>query len=308
MYIFIVNPNAGGGRGLRVWNYTQKFLNKRHEEYEVYFTAAPGDARQRARELTEQCREERHIIVVGGDGTMNEILDGLCLQCPAVLGYIPAGSGTDLGRSLQLPGNLRRLISRIILEGYVETLDYGVLSCGCEECKNRRFLVSSGIGFDAAVCHDLLDSRTKDSLNRARLGRLAYLANGIREFLLTRPTRGYILLDGTQRVEFNHIIFISAHIHPYEGGGFQFAPKADPRDGKLEICVVSMRNKLRLIPALLRAKRRPLKNGKGIRFFECREAHIHIDRPLAVHADGESCRCQTDIEVRCVERQLRMLV
>ena len=46
MYIFIVNPNAGGGRGLRVWNYTKKFLNKRHEEYEVYFTAAPGDARR----------------------------------------------------------------------------------------------------------------------------------------------------------------------------------------------------------------------------------------------------------------------
>ena len=308
MFYFIVNPNAGGGRGLRVWNDTKKFLNKRHEDYEVYFTAAPGDARQKARELTENCGEERSIIAVGGDGTMNEVVDGLSLNCPIVLGYLPAGSGNDLGRSLQLPKNRKRLIRKVISDSYVERIDYGVLSCGCQECHNRRFMVSSGIGFDAAVCHDLLDSRTKDSMNRMCLGKLSYFMTGLREFLFARPVKGYILLDGSRKVEFNHILFISAHIHPYEGGGFCFAPQADPTDGKLAICVASTRNKLKLVPILLGAKRKGLKNCSGVRFFECREAHIHIDRPLAVHTDGESCRFQTDIDVRCVEKQLKMMV
>lgn len=308
MFYFIVNPNAGAGRGLRVWNYTKKFLNKRREAYEVYFTAAPGDAKKKSRELTESCREERCIIAVGGDGTMNEIVDGLSFHCPVVLGYIPAGSGNDLGKGLRLPGSRKRLVQKIISDSYVEKVDYGVLSCGCEECENRRFLVSSGIGFDAAVCHDLLDSRMKDSLNRMRLGKLAYLTTGIKEFFFAKPTKGYILLDGCRKVEFNHILFISAHIHPFEGGGFKFAPQADPQDGKLAICVVSTRNKLKLIPLLLKAKRRALKTCSGVKFYECREAHIHTERPLAVHTDGESCRYQTDIDVRCVEKQLRMRV
>lgn len=307
MFYFIVNPNAGAGRGLRVWNDTKKFLNSRCEAYEVYFTDAPGDAREKARELTEACREERYLITVGGDGTMNEVVDGISLNCPVILGFLPAGSGNDLGRGLGLPSGRRRLIARVIDGAAVRRIDYGVVSCGCAECSNRRFLVSSGIGFDAAVCRALLDSPLKNGLNRIRLGALAYFLTGMKQFFFMRPVKGWVQLDGNRRVEFNHILFISAHIHPYEGGGFCFAPDADPQDGKLELCVVSTRNRLKLIPLLLRSRRKLLTSQKGIRFFSCREAHIHVDRPLFVHTDGESCRMQTDVDVRCVERQLRIL-
>ncbi|MDO4266246.1 MAG: diacylglycerol kinase family lipid kinase [Eubacteriales bacterium] len=307
MLYFIVNPNAGAGRGLRVWNQTQKYLQKRHEVYDAFFTTAQGDARKKAKELTEACREERCIITVGGDGTLNEVLDGMNLECPAVLGFIPAGSGNDFGKSLKLPRQGKKMISRILSNPCMECIDYGIMSCGEGECRNRRFLVSSGIGFDAAVCRDLLNSRVKDGLNRMSLGRLSYFLMGIREYIFTKPTRGYIVLDGERRIEFNHILFISAHIHPYEGGGYRFAPHADPKDGKLEICVVSSRSKLKLFPLLLRAKRKNLCACGGVRFFACREAHIHTDRPLAVHTDGEGGCSETDIDVRCVERQLRIL-
>ena len=307
MLYFIVNPNAGGGKGARVWKAVESYLNKQHLQYHAAFTSVPGDAKRMARELTETCREERCIIAVGGDGTINEVADGLSFNCPVVLGFLPAGSGNDLGRGLGLPVNTKQLLDHLFYKGKVRAYDYGVVSCGCTECRNRRFLVSSGVGFDAAVCQKLISSRKAGGRGNFRFGKLSYLAAGVYEFLRAKPVRGYILLDGTKKVEFNHILFISAHIHPSEGGGFKFAPQADPQDGKLAICVVSSKNKFRLIPTLLDARRHFSDTCRGVRFYECREAHIHMEQPLAVHTDGETCRQQTDIDVRCVEKQLRIL-
>ena len=86
--------------------------------------------------------------------------------------------------------------------------------------------------------------RPRDSRLRSRLGhmgfrRLSYLLLGISQFFKCRSSRGYIVLDGVKRVEFNNILFISCHIQPSEGGGFVFAPKADGKDGLMNICVVS---------------------------------------------------------------------
>lgn len=306
MLYFIVNPNAGGGRGLRVWNAVRNYLDQRQLRYDVSFTDGPGDAKRKARELTERGgEEERCIVTVGGDGTMNEVADGVSFSHDVVLGFLPAGSGNDLCRGLRLTANIKRLMEHLFHEGMVRSYDYGVVSCGCTECENRRFLVSSGVGFDAAVCQRLLSARQRGG--RLRFGRLSYYLAGLHEFLRAKPVKGYIVLDGERKVEFNHILFISAHIHPFEGGGFRFAPQADPQDGKLAICVVSNKNKFRLIPTLLCAKRHFSSTCKGVRFYECREAHIHTERPLAVHTDGETCRTQTDIDVRCVEKQLRIL-
>lgn len=306
MYYFIVNPNSGNGRGLRNWNVLLRYLNRKRIGYSAFLTAAPGEARLKAAELTENRTDEITIIIVGGDGTVNEVLDGLSMNAKTVIGIIPSGSGNDLAKSLKIPKNTKKCIKRII-SGCPRCIDYGVISYGSVENLNRRFVISSGIGFDAAVCHDLLESRMKDALNKVRMGRVAYFMQGLKEFLLSTPVKGYILLDGVKKVEFNHILFISAHIMPYEGGGYMFAPKADCQDGKLEICVVSSRNRLRLVPAVFFAKYRAQKNCRCFKLFECREAHIHTEIPLAVHADGESCKYQTDIDVRCVERRLRFI-
>lgn len=306
-YYFIVNPNAGSGRGLRVWNNLKRLLTRRRIPYDVYFTAASGDARKKARMLSQQEGEDHVCLVtVGGDGTMNEVLDGLTLNSRLILSMIPCGSGNDLGRSLGFSRNTNRQMTRLLNGGRIDVLDYGVLSSAENGCI-RRFLISSGIGFDAAVCQDLLDSRLREGCGRMGLGRFAYLLAGIREFIFAKPVRGWILLDGVRKVEFNYILFISVHNLPSEGGGFCFAPLAEPHDGKLSICVVSNRSKMRLVQPLLRARRKPLRETAGVHFFSCTEAHIHIETPLAVHADGESCRYQTDIDLRCVKGQLRFL-
>lgn len=307
MYYFIVNPNASGGRSNRIWKRMERQLNHLAIPYEAFLTEKPLDAMACAARLTEGCREPRVIIAVGGDGTMNEVLDGLSFGGPVTLGYIPAGSGNDLARSLKLSGRPSKCLKKILNPRYYKLLDYGVLSYG-DEMEHRRFMVSAGIGMDGAVCHTLACSKMKRTLNRLHLGKLSYWAAGIRQLILAYPVKGYLLLDGIQRVELNHIYFISAHIHAYEGGGFKFAPAADPCDGKLTLCVVHHGWKLKLIPFLVRSVLGHHKKYRGVRCYQCAEVEIHMERPMPVHVDGESCMNQKDIHLRCIQGKIRMIV
>lgn len=312
MYYFIVNPNAHHGHGGKIWRKLERQIENSGIEYEVFLTEGRGDASRLAARLTEgkPCDSENLpvIVAVGGDGTVNEILNGLSFERPVTLGYLPAGSGNDLARSLKLPKNPRRCLKRVLNPRYYLSLDYGILSYEKEEPVHRRFMVSSGIGLDAAVCHNLLELSLDAKSRLAECGRFGYILLGIKQLILAKPVKGFLILDGTRKVEFNHIYFISSHIHGYEGGGFKLIPKADYSDGMLNVCVLHNSSKLRIVPVLLDALLGRMKHPRGVRFYQCREVSVHVDRPMPVHADGESCFCQTDIHLRCVEKKLRMIV
>lgn len=304
MYYFIVNPGSGRGKGFRIWRKLEKLLSFACVEYEAYFTHGQGDARALARDLTEGCREPRVIVVAGGDGTVNEVVDGLSFNGPVTLGLIPGGTGNDLAKSLRLPGSPRRCLKKILHPKYHKLMDYGVLSYGEGEVRHRRFVVSAGIGVDAAVCHSLLHG----GFNKICPRKLRYVLVGLGQLFRARPVKGYLVLDGVQKVEFNHIYFISAHIHPSEGGGFVFAPGADCSDGRLSMCVAHTSSRIRLFQIVLDAFFGRRKKRPGVRRYECREAFIHLDRPMAVHVDGESCQMQQDIQLRCIQKKMRMIV
>ena len=115
------------------------------------------------------------------------------------------------------------------------------------------------MGLDGEVCLCIKQGLVQKLMRRLRLGRFSYILFGLVRLIMAKPSRGYIILDRVKKIEFNHIYFISAHIHPFEGGGFCFAPGADAGDGKLSVCVVSHANKRKLlntlIAALLRRKK-----------------------------------------------------
>lgn len=312
MYYFIVNPNAGHGRGEKIWKKLECSLMQSGVEYEVEITGGAGDARKIAQRLTAPGRElngqKQVIVAVGGDGTLNEILDGVSFDSQMAFGYIPTGTGNDLARSLNLPRNQEKSLDRLLNSKSYRYLDYGILSYGEEKPVYRRFAVSSGIGLDADVCHAQTIRRQKKKRLPIRTGRSSYLFLGAKALLTSKPVKGYLLLDGVKKVELNHIYFISFHIHPYEGGGFKFAPKADSSDGLLEVCVVHNACRRRLIPILWDALLGRSNHHRGVRHYSCREAVIHVERPMRVHVDGEECMEQTDLHVRCVEKKIRMIL
>lgn len=315
MYHFIVNPSSNRGHGEKVWRKLECRLKRSGIEYEGLITHAPGDAMIFASRLTKGNKKPCTIVAVGGDGTVNEILNGLSFEGQVLFGYIPAGSGNDFARSLKLPRSPGRCLKKILNSRCHVWLDYGVLSYENGSPIHRRFAVSSGLGLDAAVCHTLVESRSRRTASGRKKrtgpkvsGKLIYILPGLWQFFKAAPVKGYLLLDGTKKVEFNHIYFISAHIHPFEGGGFRFAPKADGADGLLEICVVHNSSKRGLLPVLADALLGKAVHHKGVRFYGCREVWIHVERPMPVHADGEDCYCQTDIHLRCIEKRLQVIV
>lgn len=308
MYYFIVNPMSSRGRGEKIWRKLEDQLRRAGVEYEAMLTEKPGDAGRIAEALTKYCREPRTIVAVGGDGTVNEILNGLAFEGQITLGYIPTGVCNDLARSLRLPISPRRCLKKVLNPKTYKNLDYGVLTYEKGEPEHRRFMVCSGIGLDGAICHNFLDIRSKSVHRRIGIGRLGYMMLGLKQLAMTGPVKGYLILDGTKKVEFNHIYSISTHIHPYEGGGFKIAPKANGEDGRLEICVIQNSRKLDLLPMMAGVLLGSVGRHRGMRFFSCSEVQIHVDAPRAVHVDGESCFSQTDIQLCCIARKIRMIL
>ena len=87
-----------------------------------------------------------------------------------------------------------------------------------------------------------------------------------------------------------------------------FAPRANGRDGLLEICVMSHPNRMKLVPVILSALAGSRRTHRCSRHFECREISIHTDNPMPVHADGENCGIQTEVLADCISGMVRMLV
>lgn len=308
MYEFIVNPNARNGLGIKIWRKLEQRLQCRCVEYAAHLTQQQGDARDISSRLTDNKEmSDCVIIVVGGDGTLNEVLDGMSISPAVTLGYIPIGPN-DFARSLRLPRRPGACLKRILGGGQIKMMDYGVLTYGSGSMEHRRFLVSTGIGVNAAACCDVTVTGLKQKLSGLHLEKLSYILAGIKQTIRSKSVKGYLVLDGIKRVEFNHLYLISAHIHPYEAGGFKLAPKASCCDGQLTVCVIHNARKIRLVPIFIRSRVGSLGKDRGVRFYDCREVALHLDQARAVHVDGESCGSQTDLQISCIERKIRMII
>ncbi len=311
MYYFIVNPHSRSGKGYQIWLRLKDELDKTAIEYQVFMTEHPGHARELAASLSQgPAAEDRDavIVAVGGDGTLNETIDGLHVASHITLGYIPMGSGNDFARSMKIPDDPVRALERVLHPHYYRFLDYGVVSCDTCDINHRRFVVSSGIGFDANVCYLINTSPIKKFLCKIHLTKICYVILGIQALCQMHTTSGSLVLDDTKKVSLKNVAFISTHIQKFEGGGFRFAPKADPGDGYFDVCVVSHATRLRCVPALLLALPGLHPICKIVRIYRCRELSIHLDAPCTVHADGEILGVHTDVSLTCRTRQLRVIV
>ena len=145
MYYFIINPNSGSGYGFKVWKRIEKLL-KLGVEYRAFLTERPGQAAEYADQLTKGCQEPRIIVVVGGDGTVNEVLDGLsfAIQLPwGIFPPVPAMTWQEV-QAPRFPAEmLKRYFGRNITNLWIT-----VLSPMEMMVKHRRFAVSAGIGLD----------------------------------------------------------------------------------------------------------------------------------------------------------------
>ena len=283
MYYFIINPNSKSGQGMDIWKAIEKILIRKNISYKAYLTKAPYDALQIANQITLE-HERCTIVIVGGDGTVNEVLSGISDYQKITLGFIPAGSSNDLATGLHLETDPVKALKGIMNPKHYHYMDVGIIQY--EHC-HKNFGVSAGIGFDAAVCHQVLHSRLKSVLNKFHLGKLTYMAIGLKLLIKRKKSGGFLILDHARKISFESFLFITVMIQPYEGGGFQFCPLADDSDGYLDICVagnLSFLKCLYLLPFAFFGKHTRFKQ---IETYRAKHVEIIADSHLSVHCVGE---------------------
>lgn len=288
MYYFIVNPASSSGKGMKIWQSVEHQLRADHIPYHVFFTDHHGHGEKLARLISS-----RHapctIVAVGGDGTANEVINGLTNYSKIQFGYIPSGSGNDLAAGLGLKTDPLSALRVILNPKNIQPVSVG---CTHTPEKTYRFLVSSGIGYDAAVCHEAINSHLKKALNRFGLGKLTYLGIALKQLLLLHSTPVSMVLDERRQFEFDDVFFIAGMNLKYEGGGFKFCPDADPSDDYLDLCLIEKMPKLRILRLLPTAFKGEHVKFDGVHIYRCKKAVIRASSPLAVHTDGEKAGFQ----------------
>ncbi|HHT98005.1 MAG TPA: diacylglycerol kinase family lipid kinase, partial [Clostridiales bacterium] len=304
---FIINPQACSGKGIKTWLTVKSQLDQQNIDYEAYFTKHNMHAAEIARELTEYSLDIKKIIVLGGDGTLNEVINGVLDFSKIFLGYIPSGSSNDFARSLKIPRDPLAALSNILKPNHFTSLDYGNIQFLNTKKQDRRFACSSGLGFDANVTKEALNSNIKDVFNRFGLGKLTYLVIALKQIILGNFFDATITANGITK-DYHNIFLISNMIHKYEGGGLAMAPKASPIDGKLDICLVHGLSKIKilfLIPTLLFGKHIGF---KGVEYFKCPDIHIKTSSHINYHTDGESEDSSLELKVSCIASSLNMIL
>lgn len=307
MIHIIVNPNSRSKKGAVIWEQIKALLDEKKTEYCAHITEHIGHAMEIAGSLTKDGHPVS-LIVMGGDGTLNEVVSGLHLNTPVTLGYIPTGSGNDFARSMKLSADPKEALERILTPRYFRTLDCGVLTFqknGREE--QRRFVVSSGLGFDAAVCHNMAVSKAKRVLHALHLGKLVYAAIGLKQVFLLKHCDGELMVDGAKKVPLKKISFVSAHIQQYEGGGFPFAPDASCEDGLLDLCVIFGASRLKFALILIASMFRLHTRFREVEIIRCRKACLKTDQERPAHADGENCGFQKELQFTCMPACIRII-
>lgn len=286
---FLVNPASHSGKGMELWKKTEELLTGQGIAHEVHFSKKQGDIARIARQLTEDLGEggERTLVILGGDGSVNEALQGLVHPERVRLGYIPTGSSNDLARDLGISRDVSGAL-RTLLQGKERRMDLGCVSWkeGGER-RRRYFAVSCGIGFDAAICQEALCSRMKDLLNRFGLGKLTYLGIGLKQMLTARTVRCVLRLDKKTTLRLDRMLFVANMSHRYEGGGFCFCPQADDGDGLLDLCAVDGVPKWKIPVVIPFALFGGHFRFRGVEHYRASRIDIRTDAPLWVQTDGE---------------------
>lgn len=272
---FVVNPAAGGGRTLRAWPRLREALAARGVAFESAETTGPDSAVTLTRRAVE--RGWPRVVAVGGDGTLNEVVNGLADaggNFRGVLGAIPTGRGCDACRNLALSTDPLAALARV-LDGGETRVDVGAVEW--PGGGTRYFINAAGVGFDAVVARRAVSRRLR--------GTLPYLLAVAETIRVHRPVRAILEEDG--RVIWSGLMAAAVAANgAHYGGGMKIAPGADPADGLLDLVVLGDLGRLELLrwlPTVYSGGH--LANPK---VATRRAQAIVVNASAPVHVDGEA--------------------
>lgn len=278
-FLYIVNPVAGKGRGKKAMPVISDFCNSHKINHKIIITEFPTHAR----EIMEKESDNFDTIVsVGGDGTLNEVVNGMSSGARQKLAVLPIGSGNDFVKNIGISSNILENLSIIHNNNSIISSDIGVIKFTTDdnnEEKTHKFINSLGIGFDAFVGH-------LNQNNKVLSGIMSYL------YAVLKGLMNYKMISTELRISDEVIsgdrLMVSIGNGVSSGGGFYLNPYAIINDGKLDISVFDSVTRRRLLWALPMALLNKLDKIPEAKFYSTNNSiEIKLRNPYYIHCDGE---------------------
>lgn len=288
----IFNPAAGQRDVRRQLGQALDHLRAQGWQVTLKETLGRGDATTYAQEAVAAGCEV--VVVVGGDGTINEAVQALA-HTGTALGVLPHGTGNVWAREAGIPLHSLLAAAKVLTEGQVRTVDLGLAG-------ERYFLMWAGIGFDASVVQDIEKGRPE--LKR-RLGPLAFIIRGAVVALSFMGTRLTYVVNG-RRLRKRTIMAVISNARLY-AAYLQLAPHARMDDGLLDFYIFKGRGLFSTIRHFLTIVAGRHGQDPKVEYYQVRHLAVYSRKPLPVHTDGDLAGF-TPMEFRVVPRALRVIM
>ncbi len=284
-WLAIVNLAAGGGKSGKDWDKIAELLSKHGFNYDAEFTTRRLHAMVIARNKIDE--GYKRIIVVGGDGTMNEVINGVFAQkstptTEIMLGMITVGTGNDWAKMFDLPTEYEAAIETIKLQKtFVQ--DAGLVTYQRKnQTWNRYFINIAGMGFGAKVV-----AKSNKMKDKGKSSPSLYKMNIFTSLLRYKSIRASIHIDGET---FDRKVFnLNIGIGKFNGGGMMQIPDAIADDGLYSITLIKKMGKLRVIASMKMLYNGKIGSHKKVETYTAKS--ISIDSPkrqLLLETDGET--------------------
>jgi diacylglycerol kinase (ATP) len=280
--MIIVNPVAAGGRGRRAWTDIARRLNDLGMSFDHHLTAGPGHATALARAGLERGYEL--VVAVGGDGTINEVVNGLLDPASgktgAVLGVVAAGRGCDFIRTVGIPADIDAACSRLA-NGSVTAVDLGMLEFQRDGKGERRCFVNvAGGGFDGEAAN------RSNRVPRFLGGTVPYLVGLFATLAVYHNKDIEMILDDGPPHHLRVTSILVANCR-YFAGGMYLAPMADPHDGQLDVIVLNDLGKLEFLVAASGVYSGAHINHPKVTVYRAGRIEVRSPQAMLMQADGE---------------------
>ena len=275
----IVNPVAGKGAGMRESARVRQALHDQALAFDMVYTEWPGHATELAQAAAQNGYDA--VVAVGGDGTANEVLNGLMHSGARderlPLGVLPIGSGNDFAHGVGVPGGLEAAC-RCLARGHTRRIDVGCVRGG-RWAEGRYVGNGVGIGFDVTVTLEVKKLRWVS-------GPLAYLIAVLKTLFLYYKAP-LITIEADGETYQAHYLMISAMNGQRFGGAFYTAPHARPDDGWLDLVLAQQVGRLTMLSLVGRYMRGTQLSHPKIEAMHARRISVQAEGGLNSHADGE---------------------
>lgn len=284
----ILNPVAGQRKAARKLFRVHECLHERGVLADIIVTRYKGEALAAARHAADLNYER--VIVGAGDGTINEVVNGLAgTEC--ALSVVPLGTGNVFAADVGLPTSVERACE-VLTEGEVRRVDLG-------KAGNRFFLLMAGVGFDAAVVHEV-----KPQL-KSVLGGYAYVLSTLNNFFKYESSALRLTLENDETVTREAWFAMFGNVASY-AWNVKVTPLAVIDDGFLDLCLFPASTKFDQVRQAIRTLMGQHIEYREVEYRRLKRAVVESDPPVPVQLDGDSAG-MTPVEITVIPKALSVV-